>query len=150
MESLSLFLAPFPHWSVEQGILADYSVSTAGSNQPAEPLTLIIDNLNLFWGHSAFFRSDGLHPIMLGSCMLAATQQNATFPVHVHITGRVSVKHYQSKQTHEYSTHPVFSTDRSHNLVTVYCGIPTPVKSIILAACALLNAQSISNKSFIL
>ena len=140
MESLSLFLAPFPHWSVEQGILADYSVSTAGSNQPAEPLTLIIDNLNLFWGHSAFFRSDGLHPIM----------QNATFPVHVHITGRVSVKHYQSKRTHEYSTHPVFSTDRSQNLVTVYCGIPTPVKSIILAACALLNAQSISNKSFIL
>lgn len=46
--------------------------------------------------------------------------------------------------------HTVSSTDRSHNLVTVHCGIHTPVKSIILAACALLDAQSISDKSFIL
>ena len=62
----------------------------------------------------------------------------------VHITDRVRVKHHQSKQTHEYSMHCVSSKDRSHNLVTVHCGIHTPVKSIIPAACALLNAQSIS------
>ena len=36
-----------------------------------------IDHFNLFWEHSAFFRSDGLHPNTLGSRMLVANVQYA-------------------------------------------------------------------------
>ena len=69
VESLFLSLSQSPQWSVGQGVLANTWLQSA-----CRAFNIgFIDNFNLFWGCSFFFRSYGLHPCTLGSNMLAAT-----------------------------------------------------------------------------